>query len=112
MSPDKWVFYIGAFFGILFFFTKKHKKASRILLVIALAIIFCPLFLPRQFFGTWDSIKFLKNKKVNKILLGPSSPKWKINLTDSMVVISNPAQIAFITNLLKNSDMYTSGHSP
>jgi hypothetical protein len=112
MSIDKWIFYIGMFFIVLFFVVKKKHKASKFLLALALLIIFCPMFLPRQFFGKWDSVKMLKNKNISKIILKPSLPEWEVNLTDSIIIVSDKNKINYILNLLKNTDVYFPGHSP
>jgi hypothetical protein len=111
MNFNSWTFYLGIFLMILFFFSKKGSKASKFLIAGAIFIIFSPLYLPRQIFGRWDSVKELKNKKVKKIIIEPSKPEWEVNLTDSILAISNISQIDSIVGLLKNTNIYSPGHS-
>jgi hypothetical protein len=111
MNFNNWTFYFGIFLMILFFFSKKGSKNSKFLIAGAILMIFSPLYLPRQIFGRWDSIKELKNKKVKKIIIEPSKPEWEVNLTDSILAISNISQIDYIVGLLKNTNIYSPGHS-
>jgi hypothetical protein len=111
MNFNNWTSYLGIFLMILFFFSKKGSKVSKFLIAGAILMIFSPLYLPKQIFGRWDSIKELKNKKVKKVIIEPSKPEWEVNLTDSILPISNIFQIDSIVGLLKNANIYTPGHS-
>lgn len=110
MSIDKWMFFSGLFFLILSFFIKKYKKTSIILRGVAILLIIVPLVLPKQFFGKWDAIKKLKNKDVISIILQPSQPEWDVNLSDSIINISDKGQIDYIISLLKKTDIYIPNH--
>ena len=111
MSIDKWIFVIGILcLTIFFFIRKKKKKISKVLLVVGLLILFAPLYLPRKIFGKWDSIKNLKGKIVNRILLQPSLPDWDVNLTEASLNIDSRNQIDNITALLKETEIYYPNH--
>jgi hypothetical protein len=111
MNFNNWTSYLGIFLMILFFFSKKGSKVSKFLIAGAILMIFSPLYLPKQIFGRWDSIKELKNKKVKKVIIEPSKPEWEVNLTDSILPISNISHIESIVGLLRSTNIYTPGHS-
>jgi hypothetical protein len=94
---------------IIAVFVIKVRNKRRLLLFSAW-ILFVPYFLPRQWWGQYDAIKMLKEKTVSKIVLTPSLPDWKVNLTESLTVISDTGQINKILDYLHKVDVYFPGH--
>jgi hypothetical protein len=110
MSIDKWIFFIGLFFLVLFFFVRKSSTKSKFLLIMALVMIVGPMVLPRQVFGKWNSIRALKDKEISRVILQPSLPGWEVNLTDSVIIIFDKVQINNLLDLLKETDLYIPSH--
>lgn len=104
MSFQGWLFSIGAFFMLVFFIVGS-KKHGYIWVVLSLIFVGVPTFLPRQIFGSWNAIKFLKGKQVVSILFEPSQPDYDVNLSDSLVNISDTIQIKHILNLLTDTQI-------
>jgi hypothetical protein len=103
------VFLILLIILLLTFFVLKKRNSRRLILASAW-ILFIPLFIPRQWWGEWDSIEMLKGKKINKILLSPSTPDWEVNLTDSLLVIDDTGKIDKILDYLRKTEVYFPGH--
>lgn len=111
MSIDKLSFLIGGLFLMLFFFIeRKEKKISRYFFIVAIVVLFAPLYLPRKIFGKWNSLEPLGGKVIKKIILAPSQPEWNVNLTDSSVTILNKTEIDKISNLLKETEVFYPNH--
>ena len=87
----------------------KNKKLN-ITLGVLMVLIFIGQFLPRQLWGKWNSISKLEGKNISKIVLRPSEPDWKVNLTGTDFPISNQKQIDTIIDLLQNVEVYFPGH--
>jgi len=110
MSLDNWILFSGFLFLIFYKFSKKGTIYRKVFMILAVLAFLGPSLLPRQLFGRWNLIKTFKEKEVRSILLRPSLPDWQVNLTDSLVVISDKRQIADITNLLKKVNAYFPNH--
>ena len=110
MGFDKCFFLLGFLFLIIYIVCKKNTVYSKVLFVLTILTFIVPFYLPRQFFGKWNSIKALKGKEVLNILLQPAQPDWPINLTDSLITISDKSKIADISNLLINTQAYFPNH--
>jgi hypothetical protein len=110
MSFSKWIFISGFLFIILYLVSKKGTVLSKVLFVLAIFAFLGSFYLPGVIFGTWNSIKSLKGKEVHNIFLQPSIPDWPANLTDSLTVISDTSQIAYILDLLKKTEAYFPNH--
>jgi hypothetical protein len=108
MSYNKLIFLIWAI--LLFFFILTKARNKRILILAAGLLLLIPLFLPRQLWGKWDSIKMLKGKKIRKILLLPSEPDWEVNLTDSPELIKVSNKINKIMDYLRKTEVYFPNH--
>ena len=87
----------------------KNKKLN-VTLGALMALMFIGQFLPRQIWGKWNAISKLEGKNISQILLRPSEPNWKVNLTDKDFTISNQKQIDTIIDLLQNVEVYFPGH--
>lgn len=102
---------ISMVFLILFLiFKKKGNKNLNRVLVCCFFIGFIIPFLPRQVFGNWDAMKKLHGREINKIELRPSTPGWKVNLTNSEFIIQDKNQIKSICNFLHKSNLYFPQH--
>src|ERR1700757_39652 len=108
MSYTKVIFLIWAILFVLFILSKARNM--RVLILATGLLLFAPLFLPRQLWGKWDSIKMLRGKEISKILLLPSAPDWEVNLTDSPVLINDSSKINKIMDYLRKTDVYFPNH--
>ncbi|MEO6229354.1 MAG: hypothetical protein ABJB11_21405 [Ferruginibacter sp.] len=111
MNINSIFFYVGGILILALFFIKKERKktygrvfGAAIFFIIGYLWIFP--FLPREIFGEWNSIKKLKNKQIVQIILQPSLPGWKVNLTDTIINIYDKGRIEAISNLLGKSQIY------
>jgi hypothetical protein len=112
MSIDRIFFYFGLLLVIISFFIRKEKKRARWLVTLAaLTFIFVPFYLPKQVFGSWNLIKSFKGKQIGAVILKPSSPDWKVNLTDSDFMITNRSALDNLTKLLSKTQAYFPNHS-
>ncbi len=89
---------------------KLNKKIKWRLTALAIFFLFLPQFLPRQFFGRWNSISKLDDKVISEIHLQPSLPDWKVNLVGRDFIISTKPQIDTITQLLRKVNVYSPTH--
>ena len=89
---------------------KWNNKKLNVTLGVLMVLIFIGQFLPRQLWGKWNAISKLDAKNISKILLRPSEPDWKVNLTGKDFILSNQKQIDTIINLLQNVEVYFPGH--
>lgn len=89
---------------------KWNKKKLNGTLGVLMGLIFIGQFLPRQLWGKWNAISKVEGKSISKILLRPSAPDWKVNLTGKDFIISNQTQIDSIIDLLHNVEVYSPGH--
>ena len=108
MSYTGLLFLVWAILLVFLFFSKARNK--RILILAVGLLLFAPLFLPRQLWGKWDSIKILKGKEISKILLLPSEPEWEVNLTDSIELITDSNKIKQIMDFLRKTEVYFPNH--
>lgn len=53
----------------------------------------------------------IKEEKISKIILQPSSPEWKVNLTSSVFVDTSKTEVEYIVGQLRKAEFYTNGHS-
>lgn len=93
-------------------FSKPKGKVKAILIIVILFLFFGPTFLPSIIFGRWNSIRELHNKTITKIIIKPYWTPSEGNLSDSILELHNPEQIAHIQHLLNNTTIYEAGHSP
>ena len=111
MNLNLGFFYLGGIAILASFFIKKErKKTYRILLVTAIFFLFTPSLIfplfPRHIFGKWDSIKKLNGEEIVKIIIQPSLPGWKVNLTDSILIVYDKGKVDTITKMLRESQVY------
>jgi hypothetical protein len=112
MTVDKLFFYFGLLLIIISFFIRKDKKRiGRLVKLLAVVFILAPFILPKQLFGEWNSIKSLKGKQIVSIILKPSLPDWKVNLTDSDLVITDKSALDTLTKLLSKTQAYFPKHA-
>ena len=86
------------------------NKMLRAIGLGSVIFFFIAHFIPRQIFGTWNSISGLNEKNITKIVLQPSEPNWDVNLVGSNFVIVNRKQIDTIMSMLQNVDVYFPTH--
>ena len=103
-------FLFGALLVTFAIVRKCNNKKLNVTLGVLMGLIFIGQFLPRQLWGKWNAISKVEGKSLSKILLRPSAPDWKVNLTGKDFIISNQKQIDTIINLLQNVEVYFPGH--
>lgn len=108
MNYNKFIFLTWAILFVLFILSKARN--ARILFLATGLLLFAPLFLPRQLWGKWDSIKMLRGKQISKILLRPSEPDWEVNLTDTLKAINDSNKINQLMDYLRKTDAYFPNH--
>lgn len=89
---------------------KKRNIKLRLTKVALLAIAFSLAFMPRKIFGRWNSISSMDDKVVSTILLRPSAPDWKVNLTGKDLIITDKQQIDTIVQFLRQAEAYSPSH--
>jgi hypothetical protein len=112
MSIYSWVTIIALIITILIFakLQKLKKNLFKILVAASLLYVLAPLLIPRQIFGNWDALKKLNGRQVKLIILRPSSPGWKVNLTKDAFRIVDSRKIDSIVNLLHQTQPDESSH--
>lgn len=110
MSINNWFLGIGALLFISLFFIKKERKLYKVVLILAIVTSLGGPFLPLQLFGKWNAIKSLNGRPISRIVLSPSAPDWRVNLTDSLVTIANKNEVANIVKLLQETEAYVPSH--
>jgi hypothetical protein len=89
---------------------KKNKKLSKKIYILLIVVVLLFMYLPRKIFGKWNAVSMLDGKQIERIILRPSSPGWEVNLTDSVLIITDRSQIDSIHTLLKGSYVYSAMH--
>ena len=112
MNIYSWIVIIFLIILILIFALQQKLKKNlfKILFVASILFVLVPRIIPGQLFGNWNALKKLNDKKVTLIILRPSSPGWKVNLTNDVVRIIDSGKIDIIVNLLHNAKFYESSH--
>jgi hypothetical protein len=111
MTIDKVFFSLALLLIIVSFFIRKDKKRiGKFVTLLALVFLFLPFILPKRWFGEWNAIKGLKGKQIVTVIIEPSSPDWKVNLTDSSLEITNRNVIDTLSKLLSKTQAYFPNH--
>ena len=91
------------------FYRKKNRRISSFFFILFFVLIIFR-FLPGIFNIHYNAISKFKYKKIKCIKLIPSEPNWKVNLTDSPVIVMEQNNIDTIANLLRNVSSYYPSH--
>ncbi len=110
MSVNLSLFILGTVCLMVYFHPIKKKKYP-ILLICGLIILFAPSFLARYILGKWNSISEIEEKKVDRVILRPSQPKWEVNLIDTVVEIQEGLKTRHLISLLKNTTVSVPNHA-
>lgn len=111
MSVDNVLFNIGFIpIVILIIFKNKIPERTRLVIFVIGLLFMFSTCLPRQIFGKWNAVKKIKDQSVTEIILEPSEPDSKVNLTDSVFIIRDRKIIDSVYGLLQRSDVYIAAH--
>jgi hypothetical protein len=112
MTIYSWIIAIALVITILSLSVQRKLKKNlfKVLFAASLLYVIGPGLIPRQIFGNWNALKKLNDKRVEVIILRPSSPGWQVNLTKDVIRIVDSNKIDSIVKLLHQTQPYESSH--